>query len=107
MSKWKELLFGQPEPDMNQKETQERAERIRGYGKTFGERSGIAWLGSRIIGFANEHRLLFMALVFVIIFGCFLVNACRFVTHYTSSQSLPQSVERLDSVYQDRLFDKR
>ena len=102
MNKWTEFIVGQKEPDMSDPKNQERAERIRGYGRAFGEKSGFSWAVGWLTRFANRHQVLFMSVVFAILIGCFVINAVHLVQHYSSSPSV-EAVERLDSLYNSRL----
>ena len=73
------MIKGEPMPDMNDPKNRERREREINAGRKFALKTGIARLAACVQRFAENHRVLFIALAFGIVIGCFTFNVVMLV----------------------------
>lgn len=95
----KKILTGEPMPDKNDPKYKERYESEVKAGKTFAEKTGLNWTMMRIQSWANNHRVVFLVIVFGIVIGCFAVNIYNLVRYYNASkiQKRMTAVEQVDA----------
>ena len=75
----KRMIKGEPMPDVNDPKNRERREREINAGRKFALKTGIASLAACVQRFAENHRVLFMALAFGTVIGCFTFNVVMLV----------------------------
>lgn len=97
---WKKLFKPVEMPDSDDPKNQVRYASYVAAGRTFAEWTGIAWLGGRIVHFADTHRKGFLVFAFCFIVFLFLLNIIRIVM--ITQRSHPASaVERVDQALRD------
>ena len=88
-------------PDKNDPKYKERYDREVDAGKKFAEKSGLNWLIARVQLWANGHRKAFLAIVFGIVIGCFVINLLNMVrVYHNQKQTQGTAVEQVDSALQ-------
>ena len=75
----KRIIKGEPMPDVNDPKNRERREREINAGRKFALKTGIARLAACVQRYAESHSVLFMALAFGIVIGCFTFNVVMLV----------------------------
>lgn len=100
---WKKLIFGEKMPDKDDPKYKERYEKEVETGKKFARITRIDKGAACLQHFANEHRNLFLAIVFGIVICCFTFNIYRvvLVCNASSTQKQITATER-----QERTMDK-
>lgn len=99
----KKIIMGEPMPDKNDPKYKERYEREVEAGKKFAGKFGLNWIAMKIQIWANSHRVGFLATVFGIVIGCFIINIIGMVRSYNSSKKhRSTAVEQVDSALQYR-----
>lgn len=96
------MLFGEKMPDKNDPQYKERYERDVAAGRRFAKATRIDKAASKVQGFANAHRTLFLVLVFTFVIGVFAWNAYRLVAVYRHSPARRTATEMQDSVLRQR-----
>ena len=71
---WKKLIFGEKMPDKDDPKYKDRYEKEVETGKKFARITRIDKVAASLQRFANEHRNLFLAIVFGIVICCFTFN---------------------------------
>ena len=74
---WKKLIFGEKMPDKDDPKYKDRYEKEVETGKKFARITRIDKAAASLQRFANEHRNLFLAIVFGIVICCFTFNIYR------------------------------
>ena len=101
---WKKFIIGEPMPDKDDPKYKDRYEREVQAGRKFADAVGISWCAAKVQSWGQEHKVLFLALVFGFVIICFIFNVVRLVSSYQSSMSgTAVAVERVDSAMQHRL----
>ena len=100
---WKKLIFGEKMPDKDDPKYKERYEKEVETGKKFARITRIDKGAAYLQHFADEHRNLFLAIVFGIVICCFTFNIYRvvLVCNASSTQKQITATER-----QERTIDK-
>lgn len=105
---WKKFFLGEPMPDKNDPKYRERYEREVQAGRDFADKTGISWLAQRLQAWGQDHKVLFLALVFGFVILCFVINLVRMVSAYGhSGDARAVAVERVDSAMKHRQDDGR
>ena len=100
---FKRLFFGEPMPDKNDPRYRERYERDVEAGRKFADATGLSWLGMQVQRFGQQHKRVFLVIVFGIVLGCFALNVVRLVRVYRSGPPAASGVERVDSIVRQRI----
>lgn len=103
---WKKMIIGEKMPDKNDPKYKERYEQEVETGKKFARFTRLDRLAAIVQRFANEHRNLFLALVFGTVICCFTFNIYRFAMVCNSKGHNTTATERQDSLLK-KIHEKR
>jgi len=99
---WSKFFRGEPIPDRDDPKYQKRHEQMYSAGGTFARVTGLTWLGRKITVFANNHKGLYLALVFGIAIFVLVLQVYRFTSSFRNPGPYTPVSERVDSALQDR-----
>src|SRR5574344_722617 len=96
---WKKLIFGEKMPDKDDPKYKDRYEKEVETGKKFARITRIDKVAASLQRFANEHRNLFLAIVFGIVICCFTFNIYRIalVCNASSKQEQTTATQRQEN----------
>lgn len=84
---WKKMFIGEKMPDKDDPQYRQRYETEVKAGRKFAKTMKLDVLAAKVQLFANDHKLLFLYLVFGFIIFCFGLNIYRMVVVYSHQQS--------------------
>lgn len=96
------MLFGEKMPDRNDPQYKERYERDVKAGRKFAKATRIDKVATKVQGFANVHRTLFLVIVFGFVIGGFAWNVYRLTVMYRHNPARRTATEMQDSVLRER-----
>ena len=99
---WKKMLVGEKMPDKDDPKYRQRYEEEVKAGRGFGRTLKLDVLAVKVQQFANNHKRLFLALVFGFILLCFGFNIYRMVMVYNHQQSTQSATERQEQLMRQR-----
>ena len=73
----KNILVGQPEPDMSDPKVKARAEQTQAAGRKFAKVTGISKATNGLQNWANGHKKLFLGIVFAFVIVSAILNIAR------------------------------
>lgn len=95
---WKKMLVGEKMPDKDDPQYRQRYETEVKAGRKFAKIMKIDVLAAKVQQFANDHKLLFLYLVFGFIIFSFGLNIYRMVVVYSHQQSRQSATERQEQM---------
>ena len=95
---WKKMILGEKMPDKDDPKYKERYENEVETGRKFARWSGIDRFAAKVQKFANEHRNLFLTLVFGTVICSFTFNAYRFAMVYKAKNNNTTATQRQEDV---------
>lgn len=99
---FRKMLFGEKMPDKNDPKYKERYERDVDAGRKFAKVTRIDKAAAKVQGFANTHRMLFLAIVFGFVIGGLAWNVYRLTVVYHYQPSRRTATEMQDSLFRER-----
>ena len=99
---WKKMLIGEKMPDKDDPKYRQRYEEEVKAGRRFARTLKLDVLAVKVQQFANNHKRLFLALVFGFILLCFGFNIYRMVMVYNHQQSTQSATERQEQLMRQR-----
>ena len=99
---WKKMLVGEKMPDKDDPKYRQRYEEEVKAGRRFARTLKLDMLAVKVQQFANNHKRLFLALVFGFILLCFGFNIYRMVMVYNHQQSTQSATERQEQLMRQR-----
>ena len=99
---FRRMLLGEKMPDKNDPQYRERYERDVDAGRKFAKAVGIDKAAAKVQLFANNHKNLFLIIIFSFIIGCFAWNIYRITAVYNRPESQQTATERQDSILRSR-----
>ena len=99
---WKKILVGEKMPDKDDPKYRQRYEEEVKAGRRFARTLKLDVLAVKVQQFANNHKRLFLALVFGFILLCFGFNIYRMVMVYNHQQSTQSATERQEQLMRQR-----
>ena len=99
---WKKMLVGEKMPDKDDPKYRQRYEEEVKAGRRFARTLKLDVLAVKVQQFANNHKRLFLALVFGFILLCFGFNIYRMVMVYNHQQSTQSATERQEQLMRQR-----
>ena len=84
---WKKMFIGEKMPDKDDPQYRQRYENEVKAGRKFAKTMKLDVLAAKVQLFANDHKRLFLYLVFGFIIFCFGLNIYRLVVVYSHQQS--------------------
>lgn len=99
---FRRMLLGEKMPDKNDPQYRERYERDVDAGRKFAKAVGIDKAAAKVQLFANNHKNLFLIIIFSFMIGCFAWNIYRLTTVYNRPESQQTATERQDSILRSR-----
>ncbi len=99
---FRRMLLGEKMPDKNDPKYKERYERDVEAGRKFAKATRIDKAAAKVQGFANVHRRLFLAIVFVFVLGGLAWNIYRLTVVYRHQPAQRTATEVQDSVLRER-----
>lgn len=95
---WKNMFIGEKMPDKDDPQYRQRYETEVKAGRKFAKTMKLDVLAAKVQQFANDHKLLFLYLVFGFIIFCFGLNIYRMVVVYSHQQSRQSATERQEQM---------
>lgn len=95
---WKKMFIGEKMPDKDDPQYRQRYETEVKAGRKFAKTMKLDVLAAKVQLFANDHKLLFLYLVFGFIIFCFGLNIYRLVVVYSHQQSRQSATERQEQM---------
>ena len=92
---FRRMLLGEKMPDKNDPQYRERYKRDVDAGRKFAKAVGIDKAAAKVQLFANNHKNLFLIIIFSFMLGCFAWNIYRITAVYNRP-------ERQDSILRSR-----
>ena len=99
---WKKMLVGEKMPDKDDPKYRQRYEEEVKAGRKFARTLKLDVLAIKVQQFANNHKRLFLALVFGFILLSFGFNIYRMVVVYNHQQSTQSATERQEQLVRQR-----
>lgn len=99
---WKKMLFGEKMPDKNDPKYRQRYENEVNAGRKFAKTMRIDMVAGKVQLFANEHKRLFIILVFGFVILSFGLNIYRMAVVYNQQQSRQSATERQELMLRNR-----
>jgi conjugative transposon TraM protein len=99
---WKKMLVGEKMPDKDDPKYRQRYEEEVKAGRKFARTLKLDVLAIKVQQFANNHKRLFLALVFGFILLSFGFNIYRMVVVYNHQQSTQSATERQEQLMRQR-----
>ena len=99
---WKKMLVGEKMPDKDDPKYRQRYKEEVKAGRRFARTLKLDVLAVKVQQFANNHKRLFLALVFGFILLCFGFNIYRMVMVYNHQQSTQSATERQEQLMRQR-----
>ena len=99
---WKKMLVGEKMPDKDDPKYRQRYEEEVKAGRQFARTLKLDVLAIKVQQFANNHKRLFLALVFGFILLSFGFNIYRMVVVYNHQQSTQSATERQEQLMRQR-----
>ena len=96
------MLVGEKMPDKDDPKYRQRSEEEVKAGRRFARTLKLDVLAVKVQQFANNHKRLFLALVFGFILLCFGFNIYRMVMVYNHQQSTQSATERQEQLMRQR-----
>ena len=96
------MLVGEEMPDKDDPKYRQRYEEEVNAGRKFARTLKLDVLAIKVQQFANNHKRLFLALVFGFILLCFGFNIYRMVMVYNHQQSTQSATERQEQLMRQR-----
>ena len=96
------MLVGEKMPDKDDPKYRQRYEEEVKAGRRFARTLKLDVLAVKVQQFANNHKRLFLALVFGFILLCFGFNIYRMVVVYNRQQSTQSATERQEQLMRQR-----
>ena len=96
------MLVGEKMPDKDDPKYRQRYEEEAKAGRRFARTLKLDVLAVKVQQFANNHKRLFLALVFGFILLCFGFNIYRMVMVYNPQQSTQSATERQEQLMRQR-----
>ena len=96
------MLVGEKMPDKDDPKYRQRYEEEVKAGRRFARTLNLDVLAVKVQQFANNHKRLFLALVFGFILLCFGFNIYRMVMVYNHQQSTQSATERQEQLMRQR-----
>lgn len=101
------ILKGEPMPDKNDPQYQERYEKEKHYGEVFAEKAGLNWLAQKIQSWANKNRKMFLLLTFGFVIFIFLLNILTMAKGYRNRKAhQATAVELVDKAMKEQRNQK-
>lgn len=95
---WKKMFIGEKMPDKDDPQYRQRYETEVKAGRKFAKTMKLDVLAVKVQLFANDHKRLFLYLVFGFIIFCFGLNIYRLVVVYSHQQSRQSATERQEQM---------
>ena len=95
---WKKMFIGEKMPDKDDPQYRQRYETEVKAGRKCAKTMKLDVLAAKVQLFANDHKLLFLYLVFGFIIFCFGLNIYRLVVVYSHQQSRQSATERQEQM---------
>lgn len=95
---WKKMFIGEKMPDKDDPQYRQRYETEVKAGRKFAKTMKLDVLAVKVQLFANDHKRLFLYLVFGFIIFCFCLNIYRMVLVYSHQQSRQSATERQEQM---------
>lgn len=99
---FRRMLLGEKMPDKNAPKYKERYDRDVEAGRKFAKATRIDKAAAKVQGFANVHRRLFLAIVFVFVLGGLAWNIYRLTVVYRHQPAQRTATEAQDSILRER-----
>lgn len=99
---FRRMLLGEKMPDKNDPKYKERYDRDVEAGRKFAKATRIDKAAAKVQGFANVHRRLFLAIVFVFVLGGLAWNIYRLAVVYRHQPAQRTATEVQDSILRKR-----
>ena len=95
---WKKLFVGEKMPDKNPKYKQRYESEVNA-GRKFARMMKLDVLAGMVQNFANNHRKLFLVIVFGLIILCLCLNIYRMAFVFNRQQSVQSATERQELIW--------
>lgn len=95
---WKKLFVGEKMPDKDDPKYKQRYESEVNAGRKFARMMKLDVLAGTIQNFANNHRKLFLVIVFGFIILCLCLNIYRMAFVFNRQQSVQSATERQELI---------
>lgn len=99
---WKKMLVGEKMPDKDDPKYRQRYEKEVKAGRKFAKTMKLDLLAGKVQLFANDHKRLFLFLVFGFIILSFGLNIYRMAVVYSHQQSRQSATERQEQMLRQR-----
>ena len=95
---WKKLFVGEKMPDKDDPKYKQRYENEVNAGRKFARMMKLDVLAGTVQNFANNHRKLFLVIVFGLIIICLCLNIYRMAFVFNRQQSVQSATERQELI---------
>ncbi len=95
---WKKLFVGEKMPDKDDPKYKQRYESEVNAGRKFARMMKLDVLAGMVQNFANNHRKLFLVIVFGLIILCLCLNIYRMTFVFNRQQSVQSATERQELI---------
>lgn len=95
---WKKLFVGEKMPDKDDPKYKQRYESEVNTGRKFARMMKLDVLAGMVQNFANNHRKLFLVIVFGLIILCLCLNIYRMAFVFNRQQSVQSATERQELI---------
>ena len=95
---WKKLFIGEKMPDKDDPKYKQRYESEVNAGRKFARMMKLDVLEGMVQNFANNHRKLFLVIVFGLIILCLCLNIYRMTFVFNRQQSVQSATERQELI---------
>ena len=95
---WKKLFVGEKMPDKDDPKYKQRYENELNAGRKFARMMKLDVLAGMVQNFANNHRKLFLVIVFGLIILCLCLNIYRMAFVFNRQQSVQSATERQELI---------
>ena len=95
---WKKLFVGEKMPDKDNPKYKQRYENELNAGRKFARIANPDVLAGMVQNFANNHRKLFLVIVFGLIILCLCLNIYRMAFVFNRQQSVQSATERQELI---------
>lgn len=95
---WKKLFVGEKMPDKDDPKYKQRYESEVNAGRKFARMMKFDVLAEMVQNFANNHRKLFLVIVFGLIILCLCLNIYRMTFVFNRQQSVQSATERQELI---------
>lgn len=95
---WKKLFVGEKMPDKDDPKYKQRYENEVNAGRKFARMMKLDVLAGTVQNFANNHRKLFLVIVFGLIILCLCLNIYRMAFVFNRQQSVQSATERQELI---------